>query len=105
MINVLTDKAPALEPRTVHEIVRKIINTIHVARQKYMEAESSEKIRKALRSKVRTYADVSYEAGEQVYYRRKNTSGWKGPATVLGKDGTVVMLRHGGSLVRVHPFI
>jgi hypothetical protein len=100
--NVLTDKLPALEPRTESEMVRRIINTIHVARQNYVKAESSEKIRRALRSKVRNYVDVTYEAGEQVYYRRKNFKGWKGPATVLGVDGKIVMLRHGGQLIRVH---
>ena len=101
--NILVDKPPALEPRTVNDIVRKNINAIHTARQKYVQAESSEKIRKALRSKVRNYADVNYETGEQVYYRRRKYKGWKGPARVLGQDGKIVMLRHGGELVRVHP--
>ena len=101
--NVLTDKPPALDVTNVHEVVRRNINAMHVARQKYVQAESSDKIRKALRSKTRTYVDAEYKTGDMVYYRRKNTKGWKGPATVLGKDGKVVMLRHGGSLVRVHP--
>ena len=97
--SVLTDKLPALETRTVNEVIRKNMNAMHVARQKYVQAESSERIRKALRSKLRSYSDTNYETGEKVFYRRKNTKGWKGPATVLGKYGKLVMLRHGGSLV------
>ena len=101
--NILIDKPPALTVSTVYDVVRKNINALHTAREKYVEAQSSEKIRKALRSKMRTYTNVNYEPGDKVFYKRKNVKGWKGPATVIGKDGTVVMLRHGGSLVRAHP--
>ena len=100
---VLTDDLPALESSTTSDIIRENMNAMHVARQKYIEAQSSEKIRRALRHKVRTYADVKYVNGDRVYYLRKNFKGWKGPAVVLGQDGQFVLVRHGGAYFRVHP--
>ena len=83
--------------------MRETINAIHSSRTNYIAAESSDKIKKALRHKVRSYADVAYEKGDKVYYRRKNYKGWKGPAVVLGQDGQLVLVRHGGAFYRVHP--
>ena len=101
--SVLYDKLPALESSTSSDIIRENMNAMHVARQKYIEAESSEKIRRALRHNVRSYADVKYSNGDRIYYRRKNFKGWKGPATVLGQDGQFVLVRHGRAYFRVHP--
>ena len=79
------------------------MNAMHSARKEYMEAESSEKIRRALRHKVRSYADVVFSNKDKVYYRRKNFKGWKGPAVVLGQEGQFVLIRHGSGFYRVHP--
>ena len=97
------DKLPALESSTTSDIIRKNMTAMHVARQKFIESESSEKIRRALRHKVRSYANVKYSNGDKVYYKRKNFKGWKGPGVVLGQDGQFVLLRHGGAYYRVHP--
>ena len=40
-----------------------------------------------------------------VYYKKKDGSVWHGPATVLGQDGQLVLVKHGGVYVRVHPCI
>ena len=101
--SVLHDKLPALETNTVNDVVRNNINAQHVARKKYIEAESSAKIKRALKSKVRNYNDVNYSVGEKVFYRRKHSKQWQGPATVIGQDSNVVMCRHGGQLIRCHP--
>ena len=101
--SVLTDNPPALSSVTSSDIIRNNLNAMHSARKNYMAAEASEKIRRALRHKVRSYADVSYVNGDKVYYRRKNFKGWKGPAVVLGQDGQFVLVRHGGAFFRVHP--
>ena len=101
--SVLIDKLPALESSTSSDIIRENMTAMHVARQKFIEAESSEKIRRALRHKVRSYADVKYSNGDRIYYKRKNFKGWKGPAIVLGQDGQFVLVRHGGAYFRVHP--
>ena len=101
--SVLTDELPALSTdQAENDVIRINIEARHKAREKYIKAESSEKIKRALRSKVRNFSDVKYEGGEKVYYRRKNFKGWKGPATVIGVDGKIVFLRHGGSSFKAH---
>lgn len=67
--SVLTDLPPALTSCTSSDIIRDNLNAIHSARKNYMAAEASEKIKKALRHKVRSYSDVVYENGDKVYYR------------------------------------
>jgi transposase InsO family protein len=96
---VLNDKLPAMEVTTSNDILYKNLQ----ARENFIQAESSEKIRRALRSNVRSYADVTYENHDKVYYRRKNFKGWKGPGVVLGQDGQFVLIRHGGAYYRIHP--
>ena len=46
-----------LQPATSNEIIRRNMNAMHSARQNFIEAESSERIRHALHHNVRTYAD------------------------------------------------
>ena len=89
--SVLTDELPALSAKAESDVIRTNIEARHTAREKFIQAESSERIRRALRSKVRNYSDVIYESGERVFYRRKNFKGWKGPATIIGVDGKVVL--------------
>ena len=100
--NVLTDDLPALSGTTSSDIVRKNLQAIHSARKSYVEAENSEKIRRALRHKTRKYSDHKYSQGEKVYFRRRGVKGWKGPATVLGFDGYTVLVKQGGSIYRCH---
>ena len=77
---------------------------MHTARTKFIEAESSERIRRALPKKVKSYADVKYESGGKVFYKRKGMKRWRGPVNVLGYDGTVVLVRHGTAYYRCHPY-
>ena len=101
--SVVTDMPPALEPSTCSEIVRQNLNALHSARKNFISAESSERIRRALNHKTRTFCEEVYEAGEKVFYKRRQYKGWRGPATVLGKDGNFVLIRQGSSFYRCHP--
>ena len=76
---------------------------MHVARENFIKAESSEKIRRALRHKVRSFSDNHYENGEKVFYKRVGYKGWRGPATVIGEEGKIVLIRHGTAYYRCHP--
>ena len=58
--SVLTGQIPALKAATTSEMVRTNLNTLHTARKSFIEAESSEKIQRALRSNVRTYEDEEF---------------------------------------------
>ena len=100
--SVLNDFLPALEPTISSEIVRKNLEALHKARENFIKAESSEKIKRALRHKTRTFSDETFESGEKVFYRRKE-GGWRGPGTVVGTDGKVILIRHGGSFYKCHP--
>ena len=57
----------------------------------FIKAESSERIKRALSHNVRTYCEESYNSGDKVFYKRRAVKGWKGPATVLGKERNFVL--------------
>ena len=94
--SVLTDALHAFENSTSSDIIRKNMEDMWKARESYIQAESSERIRRALRHNVRTYAD-------ERHYRRKNFKEWKGPGVVLGQDGEYVLVHHGGAYYHVDP--
>ena len=98
--SVMTANPPTLEGTTVSSSFAQHINTLDAARQAYIQAESSERIRKALRHKIRTFATV-FEQGCRVYYKRDSSNKWKGPGIVCGQDGKIIFIRHGSSIVRV----
>ena len=100
---VLTDLPPALESTTSSEIVRRNLNAMHNARSNYIQAEASEKIPRALKSKTRTFADQKYSVGDKVFYKRKNLKGWRRPAIVSGIDSNIILVRHGSAFYRCHP--
>ena len=99
--SVLTDKPPASEGTTKSEWVAKHISALHTSRKAFTEAECSERICRALRKQIR-HTDEKYEAGDKVYYKRVDCHEWKGPGVVIGQDGAVVFVRHGGTCIRVH---
>ena len=101
--SVLNDKLPALTTTTQSEMLREKLNVLHQARQNFCKAEASNKIRTALRHQTRTYAEQIYKQGDRVYYQRKDSKDWQGPAKVLGKDDNFVLVREGKSIRRCHP--
>ena len=63
---VLIDQLLALEAVTTSEMARTNLNALHAARKSFIEAESSEKIWRALRFNVRTYADEEFVTGNTI---------------------------------------
>ena len=100
--NLFTNKPPALENVSSSDIVRKNLNALHAARQNFIRIESSEKVRRALRSNIRAMPLDSFSAGDEVYYKRDDSKEWRGPGVVIGRDGKQILVRHGGTYVRVH---
>jgi hypothetical protein len=76
------------------------IAAFHQSRKAFMESECSERIRRALRKQTRP-ASEKYIMDDKIFYERPDNTEWKGPATVIGQDGVVVIARHGGVIVRV----
>ena len=85
--NVFHNELPALEGRTVSEIVASNLNAMHAARQQCIKSECLENIARASRHQTRTYRNTSYSTGDLVYYKRDQFKTWKGPATVIGQNG------------------
>ena len=100
--NVMTNQLPALDASTSSEILATDLNALHAAREAFIQSESSEGIRRALRCKIRA-SEEKYEHGEWVYYQREGQEKRLGPGKVVFKDGKVVFVRHGGVFVRVSP--
>lgn len=73
---------PALEGTTSSEAFAKHLNTLHETRKAYIQTEADERIRRALRSKVRA-AEQVYENGDMVFYKREGTERWLGPGKVV----------------------
>lgn len=99
--SVMVDELPALEGTTISETFAIHLNALHAGRQAFIKAESSERIRRALRHRVRESKEVVVN-GDSVYYKREASNEWKGPGKVVGRDGKVVFVKHGNSIVRVH---
>ena len=72
---------------------------LYSAKKAFVAAESSEKIKRAIKANVRPCGAV-FEIGSKVFYNKENKL--HGPANVLGQDGLVVFLRHAGSFLRIH---
>lgn len=99
--SVLTSKPPALEGTTMSAVVGRHIEALHSARSAFTKSECSERIKRALRKQTRP-SGIRYHTGDKVYYKRNESNEWKGPGVVIGQDGAVIFIRHGGILVRVH---
>jgi transposase InsO family protein len=100
--SVIDDALPALEGSTTSVTVGQHVSAMYTARRAFIEAECSDRIRRALRRQTRTSTNEIYQMGEKVYYKRPSKNEWRGPGKVIGQDGVVVFLRHGGQLVRAH---
>ena len=98
----LTNDPPALECSS-SEIVQKNLNAIASARRSFIESESSEKVKRALRHNLNPASSTKYFTGDCVYYKRNDSKKWKGPGKVIGQDSQQVLIKHGGIYVRVHP--
>ena len=100
--NVCINSPPGNEPPSDSIVVAKNLEAMHKARESYIRAESSERIKRALRHNVRQSVIEDLECGASVYYKRNEDTKWRGPAKVLGIDGKQVIVKHGGICIRVH---
>ena len=101
--STLSSQLPALRTKTSSELVAEHLNALHSARRAFIQAESSKKIKTALSRQTRTTTSKDFRNGDIVYYKRNSDNDWHGPGTIIGIDGKVVLVRHGGSILRVSP--
>ena len=101
--SVINDKPPALEGTTSSEVVAKNLNALHEARKAFIENETSEKLRRALKHKIQLITSIIYQPGDKVYYKHQDSKESKGPAEVIGHDNHQVFVKQGGLFIRIHP--
>ncbi len=95
----MEDNVCALEGSTMSEVLAKHLNVFYTARREFIKSESDERIRRALRSKIRA-SEQKFVVGDKVFYKRDGIQKWLGPGSVLGQDGKIVFIRHGGFVIR-----
>lgn len=100
---VLSDDLPALSMKPSSEVIQENLNAIHSARKAFIAIENDRKIKRALTHNVRTTGEVKYVTGDVVFYKREDSSEWRGPGTVIGQVSQQVFIKHGSFYVRVHP--
>ena len=102
--NVIDNKLPAMEgPSCVSKVVEDNLRAMHKAREEFAKCESSSKIKRALKSQVRTCNDEYFDNGKRVWYKRNNSHEWHGPGVVLGRESQCIVIKHGNQYIKVHP--
>ena len=100
MVDILESPPTAQEVRTHCQVFEDNMKAMIAAKAAFIKAQNCEKLKLALRSKIRT-ADHIYHPGDYVYYRREKDDRWLGPGKVMWQDNKVIMVRHGGYCTRV----
>ena len=97
------ESLPVLNEETSSKIVAEHLNAMESARTAFIKFENCQKMRRLYRERVYKIENIRYCSGDCVYYKRNNSSDWHGPANVVGHIGNQVLIKHGGSLIRMHP--
>ena len=100
--NIMSDTLPALQGSTSSEVFAQHLNDLHAARVGFIQTVADERVRRALRNKVRASEQV-FEHSDMVFYKREWKERWLGPGKMVFQDGKVMFVRHGGVFARVSP--
>ena len=67
------------EESTSNKLIADHLNTMHTARKAFFENESSDKWSQEIAKKTRTSKVLTYDQGDKVYFKRKNSKRWQRP--------------------------
>ena len=98
--NVINDPPPAWAIQPQSKILVKHLNALHSTREAFIKAEKSEKLKIALKTKIRT-VDRIFNQGDYVFYKRERDVEMRGPAKVICQDGKIIWIRHGSYICKV----
>ena len=98
--NVINDPPPSWAIKPQSQALLKNLEAMHATREAFIKAEKCEKLKIALRTKIRTI-DRIYKPGDYAFYKRENDPEFKGPAKVIFQDGKIIWLRHGSYCCKV----
>lgn len=99
--SALTSELPALENEYNSKNILTQMQAREAAREAFIKAESSEKLKRAMNRQTRTSNPLEYEIGEEVFYKREQEGRWRGPGRIVGKDGKIILIRHQASVISV----
>ena len=98
----INSNLPALESEFSSDVVTQNLLKMKTAREAFIQAESAERVKRALRHNIRPYSGQRFYTGDLVLYKRNDSRRWKGPGRVIGSESSNVLIKHGSSYVRVH---
>ena len=93
--SIFNDQPSADLPQ--NEIITEHWSVLHATRQAFIATESSKKLKAALQKEKNRQNRKHFDHGSQVYYKQNGDQKWKGPGKVVGHDGAVIFIKHGGS--------
>ena len=99
--NIIDEPPNVIEIKSHSKALEDQLKAMHECRTAFIKSQNCEKIKQALRTKMRT-AQHNYNPGDYVYYRREKDDKWLGPAKVVYQDGKVICVRHGRYFGQVH---
>ena len=73
-----------------------------LARLTFLQADTDERLKRALNSRINAYSNEFYEARDLISFKEENKNKWSGPGKVIGTDGKVLTVRYGNNTRRVH---
>ena len=91
----------SLDKKTVGKVLSEHLQCMQLSRKAFFEANQNAKVKRSLSDRI-CQVEEKYYMGDLVYYKKENQKKWSGPATVIGQDGKLVFVRHGGFILRVH---
>ena len=97
-----TLKVSQLSGYTSSQTVAEHLNTLMTARKAFLTCQNSDRLKRAMSSRIFSAYEERYFQGDKIYYR---TSGkdWHGPAIVVGQVNKLILAKNGGIFIRVHP--
>ena len=82
---------------TSSDAIREHFQIINDAWKAYLEADSSARLKLALKNRVHSFNDLVFWPGEKVFFRDEKEQ-WDGPAEVITSDGRTVWIQWHGNL-------
>ena len=98
--DVYNAELPGLEGRTESEIIAMHLNTLQSARKAFIETQACQRIKKALKHRVRAKME-HFKTGDKVIYKRSDSNRWRGPGTVIGQNRQIIFVQHGGQWYKI----
>ena len=81
--------------------LKEFLENQELLRRTYQSTECRERVKRALRGKIREHRIQQAESGYRVYYKKMGEEKWRGPGVIIGRDGKTVVVKHGGLLMSV----